>query len=297
MRTNRILFLLILSCGFSLIRAEPVRIGVSVLPLVSFMEEIGGEAVEVQALQQEGDSCSVFEPRPSILSWMAEADFFLRTGTAYETVLLDKFTAQFPHLSVLDLRKAVAVLAVEHEHHHGHGHGPVHEQDENHEDGGGDPHIWLDPVRLVAMGRFVVEHLAEAQPELKEDLERRLALFEKKAQAVHERLETLLKPYEGRAFFIYHPALAYFSDRYGLVQVSIAEGSSEPSAKALHDWIRKARASHVKAIFVQPQESRRHAEIIAQATGAELIEVNPMGRDWETNLLSIGEALARAFGE
>jgi zinc transport system substrate-binding protein len=297
-RFNHILIITGILLSLPLV-AAPLRVGVSVLPLESIVADIGGPEVEVRSLQQEGDSCSVFEPRPSSIAWLAKADLFFRTGVGYESVIMDKIERQFPGTRMVDLREAITpIRAVAHAHDHGHAH-----HDHGHACASCaadtmeavDPHIWLDPRRLVQISGMVEKQLTEALPESGADISRRAQAFRDKAMALDARLEELLAPYAGRAFFIYHPALGYFADRYGLEQVAISPSGQAPTAKELHQRIRQARELGVRVIFIQPQENRRHAEIVAQAIGAELVEIDPMAVDWESNLLKIGEALSRAF--
>ena len=53
--------------------ADSLQVGVSVLPLEALVESIGGDVVEVKSLQEAGDSCSIFEPRPSAIRWPASS--------------------------------------------------------------------------------------------------------------------------------------------------------------------------------------------------------------------------------
>lgn len=275
---------------------EQLRVGVSVLPLESLVEDIGGEAVEAFSLQREGDSCSVFEPRPSVVSWISGADLFFRTGVPYEAVVMDKLQDPSGRLQIHDLREAVELLdalnpAPAH-HHSGHGEtctacaGAA---------TGTDPHIWMDPRRIMEMADFMAARMGEAVPEQRAAFEAGAEALKERAKRLDGYLEDLLEPYSGEAFFMYHPALQYFADRYHLRQVAIAGGSGAPSAKELHARIREAREKQIKVIFVQPQESRKHAGIVAAAVGASLVEVDPMAPGWETNLRLIGETLAEGL--
>ena len=121
--------------------------------------------------------------------------------------------------------------------------------------------------------------------------------FQRRALAVHEALENQFHGSEGKGFYIYHPALGYFAQRFGLQQITIAVSSQGPSARELHALIGQARRDKVKTIFVQPQESTRHAEIVAQAIGADLVTIDPMGMDLLGNLTRIGQALSESFGK
>ncbi len=275
---------------------EPLRVGVSVLPLESLVEDIGGGAVEAFSLQREGDSCSVFEPRPSVISWISQADLFFRTGVPYEAVVMDKLQDPPGGLSIHDLRDAVELLeALEPSETHLHSPGHAHEGACAACDSGGmetDPHIWLDPHRIMEMADFMADRMGEAVPGKRAAFEAGAAALKRRAEALDRYLADLLEPYAGEAFFMYHPALQYFADRYNLRQVGIAGGSEAPSAKDLHARIREAREKQIRVIFIQPQESPKHAGIIARAVGASLVEVDPMAPGWEANLRLIGETLA-----
>ncbi len=275
------------------LRAEPLRVGVSVLPLEAIVAEIGGDLVEVRSLQQEGDSCSVFEPRPSSITWLSTAGLFFRTGVGYEPAILAKVQSRFPGLTVLDLRESVDTLAYEEDHaHHHHEHGEACEQGEE-----TDPHLWLDPVRLAAMGDWIAEQLIRVLPESAGEIRTRAAAFRARVEALDLELAELLAPFEGRSFYIYHPALNYFANRYHLRQVALSGPATPPGARELHRLVNQAREDGVRTIFVQPQESHRHAEIVADAIGAEVVEIDPMARNWDASLRRIGQALASSFAQ
>jgi len=290
----RIIAGILFSSIFLAVQACPgasLRVGVSVLPLESIVAEIGGDAVEVRSLQQEGDSCSVFEPRPSSITWLSTATLFFRTGVGYESSILGKVQSRFPGLKVLDLREAVETEAYQDGHghdHRKHGEGSDHDEET-------DPHLWLDPVRLADMGDWIALHLIEALPSEAEEIRTRAAAFRARVGALDAELANLLAPFRGRSFYIYHPALNYFANRYGLRQVALSGPASPPGARELHQLVGQAQSEGVRTIFVQPQESRRHAETMARAIGAEIVEIDPMARDWQASLWSIGRALARSF--
>jgi zinc transport system substrate-binding protein len=275
--------------------AEPLRVGVSVLPLESVVSEIGGPDIEVRSLQQEGDSCSVFEPRPSTITWLAQAELFFRTGAGYESAIMGKLASQFSKMRVIDLREAITPIRLEPGAHQHHDHGHACASCSNATAEALDPHIWMDPRRLSQVSSEVEADLLKALPAAAASISARADRFRERAEALDTRLETLLAPYAGRAFFIYHPALGYFADRYGLEQVAISPSGHAPTAKELHNRIRQARDYGVRVIFVQPQESKDHAQTVARAIGADLVEIDPMARDWEANLLQVAQALVAAF--
>lgn len=278
---------LVILCTAALAAAEPLRIGVSLLPIESLVREIGGEAVEVSSVQGEGDSCSVFEPRPSAIASLAGVSLYFRIGAAFENTLLPRIQSRFPEMTVVDIRDGIHVLSTT-GHEHGH---HDHENCAGHD----DPHVWLDPVLLQALAWNVARSLADALPQDRELFEQRAQSYCVQLAQLHEWLGSTLAPHRGRAFFIYHPALGYFAERYGLEQIAIESSGNGSTVRELHEFMRRASERPVTAIFVQPQESRRHAEIVASAIGADVIEINPMSTELIANLKQIGTLVETVF--
>ena len=127
--------------------------------------------------------------------------------------------------------------------------------------------------------------------------EQRAEQFCRQLDEVHEELKNRLLPHRGKAFFIYHPALGYFGQRYELEQIAIEASSSGSTLKGLQHFINRSSGLRVKAIFVQPQEDRRHAEIVASAIGAEVIEIDPMSTELVANLRRIGILMEDVFSD
>ncbi len=275
-----------------LAQGQALRVGVSVLPLQTLVSEIGGDAVEVRSLQQEGDSCSIFEPRPSVIAWLSGADLFFRVGAGYESVIMEKLEQQFPGLAVSDLRDSIESLPAAPHHHadHAHHHCPTCAADS----GATDPHIWLDPVRLQAMALQVARELGRQLPDHANSFSEAAEGVVGRLQAIHEQLQQELAPLEGTRFYIYHPALAYFAQRYDLQQVAIAGPEGGASMRQLHRLVAQAKEDDVRWILVQPQESQKQARALAVAVGAELVEIDPMSPDLEGTLVHLGEVFSRA---
>ena len=147
----------------------------------------------------------------------------------------------------------------------------------------------------MSLATLVADELGSLRPESRDRFAKAASEYKSRLWDLHNELIVQLKTYDGRAFYIYHPALGYFADRYHLEQITIAESTQGPSIKQLHQLITQAKRDRVQTIFVQPQESRRHAEILANAIGAELVEIDPMSVELESNLIKIGSALAESF--
>jgi len=54
-----------------------------------------------------------------------------------------------------------------------------------------------------------------------------------------------------------------------------------------------AKEKRVRVIFVQPQFSTRSAQAVAEEIGGEVIAVDPLAKDYITNMDSVSDVFAR----
>jgi zinc transport system substrate-binding protein len=94
---------------------------------------------------------------------------------------------------------------------------------------------------------------------------------------------------------VFHPSWGYFARDYGLHQVPVEIEGKTPKPAQLKRLIEHARKRDIRLIFVQPQFSRKSAELIARAIGARIIEADPLAADWEQNLRRSAEAIKEAL--
>lgn len=120
--------------------AQPLEVAVSVLPQKHFVERIGGERVRVTAMVQPGQSPHTYEPSPRQVATIANADVYFSMGVGFETAWLPRLRETSPEMRIVDLRKGIAMRAIE-----GHDHGGEGERDhgrgeEAHDHGGEAAH-------------------------------------------------------------------------------------------------------------------------------------------------------------
>jgi zinc transport system substrate-binding protein len=170
-------------------------------------------------------------------------------------------------------------------------------------DVGIDPHLWLDPSRLAAVGDAVAERLARLAPD-------RAAAFRERAGALHADLDALdrdlrtgLVTCARRDVVTSHAAYGYLTDRYGLRQVAVSGLSpdAEPSSARLAEVARLARARGVTTVFFEQLVSPRVAEQLAREVGARAevldpLETAPARGDYLSAVRSDLAALRTALG-
>lgn len=73
-------------------------------------------------------------------------------------------------------------------------------------------------------------------------------------------------------------------------------GGSSPSARHLAALIETARKNGVRVLFVQPQFSQKSAETVARAIDGAVVPLDPLAKDYFTNMTTIAQALEKALG-
>jgi ABC-type Zn uptake system ZnuABC Zn-binding protein ZnuA len=165
---------------------------------------------------------------------------------------------------------------------HGHkddGHGHKDEapaQEEAHNHGTEDPHVWLDPERMATAASLVATQLATTTGLDAAPFQERAATYAEAARAAETEARALLAelPADQRKLISNHDALEYFAQRFNLEVIGtvIPGGSTlaEPSAADLSDLVALIEANNVKAIFSESTVSSKLIESLAREVGSQV---------------------------
>jgi len=252
--------------------AQPL-VAVSVLPQQYFVDRLGGGAVRSVVMVPPGASPALYDPTLAQLADLEEAVAYFEVGHPafpFEWAWLGRLLADRADLVRVDTSAGIASPP-------------------------GDPHVWLAPEGAEVMARNTAAALARLVPDEAAAVDARLRELEAEIRAVDAELRERLAPVRGRTFFVFHPAWGALARAYGLEQVAVEHEHKEPDPRQLARLVRRARETGTRAIFVQPQFSRRAAEVVARAVGAEVIALDPLAYDWPANLREVGRTLAEAL--
>jgi zinc transport system substrate-binding protein len=143
---------------------------------------------------------------------------------------------------------------------------------------GADEHVWLDPVRMMAMTERVEQALAELDPDGRATYEANADDFRADLTALDRTYREGLSDCERRTIVVSHAAFQYLADRYGLRQEAISglspEGEPDPSRLAeLGELVRR---EGVTVVFTEELVSPEVAETLARETGVETDVLSPL---------------------
>jgi zinc transport system substrate-binding protein len=267
-------------------RSEGSAIAVwsTVQPQKYFVERVGGDQVSAEVLVRPGQSPEMYAPSVAQMAQLAQADVYFGIGMPIEGSLFKRMRSSMKGVRLVQTGDEVLE---QHDHSAG--------TDGQHDHGENDPHIWMDPVRMVAVVEQMRDALTEVQPESAEVFGENADGLIADLLELDAAIRAQLAPYAGRAFFINHPALGHFAERYGLVQLSIEESGTAPSAGRVAELIGQARAAQVGAIFTQPEFGRTTATILADALEVDVVELNVLPVDYIDGMSRIADALEKSF--
>ena len=159
-----------------------------------------------------------------------------------------------------------------------------------------DPHIWLSPPLVRRQAEHIYRALAEADPLHGAQYEANYHRFIRELEALDTDLRHFFADKQGLEFMVFHPSWGYFALAYGLRQVPVEVEGKRPKPGQLKQLIEQARDRGIRVLFVQPQFSRKSADLIARAIGARVVEADPLAEDWEQNLRRRGPAMRKNEG-
>jgi len=239
---------------------------VSIFPIADLVRLLGGDAVAVETLLPPRVSPSTFEPTARQMARLSGASAYIIVGGG-----MDGWAERMAHpgARVVRLTEGMELL-------HGHAH-------EGHPETG-NPHVWLDPVRVRDdLLPLITAVLIEVAPASADGINQRQAALSDSLTALDAEIREALYGASPRAFISTHAAWSYFAERYRLEEIgSVYESPGrEPSARHLTTLISEARAKRVRAVFIEPQLGEMGARTVASELGVGVHLLDPQGGEGE----------------
>ncbi|WP_274558231.1 metal ABC transporter substrate-binding protein [Streptomyces spiramyceticus] len=272
----------------------------SFYPMQYLAEEIGGDHVSVSTLTKPGVEPHDLELSPKQTAGLGEAGFILYLKGLQPAV--DEAVAQS------GVKNTVDAATLTHLEEHGEEHGAeehAEEEEHGHDEAGGDPHVWLDPVKYAEVAKGVGKALEKADPDNAAAYKKNTEDLVGKLDGLHKKFESGLQNTDTKTFITAHSAFGYLAERYGLEQEGISglDPDSEPSLSRMKDLQKIAKKDKVTTVFFETLVSDKTAKTLAGDTGLKTDVLDPLegitdkskGDDYievmESNLTALEKAL------
>ena len=249
--------------------SEELMVAVSIAPVADFVANVVGEHVEVTVMVPPGYSPHTYEPTPSQMVKISEADAYVKVGSGvkFEETWMDDLIAQNQDMYIIDCSPGISLL-------------------------GSDPHIWNSPLNAQQMVENICQGLIAVDPDNESDYLANRDIYIAALQEVDDYAHEMLYGYSNRNFLIYHPAFGYFAAEYDLNQIPIEHEGKEPTPQVIQDCIDKSVEYDLNYIFVAPQFATSYAETIAQDIGGQVLYVDPLPSSYISNMRSVVASIA-----
>jgi manganese/iron transport system substrate-binding protein len=274
----RVLFPLLLSAllaasALSVARAQPtarVRVVTSIPIFADFIRQVGADRVEVLSVVPGGGEVHTFEPTPADLRTILSAHLILLNGRGLDEHIAHaarQGSAPIWNLSagLLPVDDPDTVVF-----------GPPTAEEEGHE--GGNPHLWMDPIRAVRYVERTRDALSTVDPAAAAMYTDNASRYIGRLYALNAEVADVLVsiPTDRRNLITFHDAFPAFAQRYELRIIGLVLGDPEerePSAQQLAELSRTIRAWGVRTVFTEPQFSARALELVARDLGVQTVEL------------------------
>ncbi|MFA1821519.1 metal ABC transporter solute-binding protein, Zn/Mn family [Virgibacillus oceani] len=141
-----------------------------------------------------------------------------------------------------------------------------HEGDQN-------PHIWIDPLRMVQAAEIIRDDLVKMNPAEEELYNENFEVLKKELIKLDEAYSELLSQKENKSIIVSHAAFGFWEERYDINQIAIQGLSStdEPSQKQLTDIINQSEEHELDYVLFEQNSSNRLSEVIQNEIGADAL--------------------------
>lgn len=188
---------------------------------------------------------------------LENADVLIINGAGMES-FMHKVLAQYHDLPVIDASQGIALM-----------------------EGGGDigenPHVWVSVTLAISEVKNIGKQLMALDSTHAVQYEKNTDVYIEKLTNLRKHMHAELDGLINRDMVTFHEAFPYFAQEFNLNIVGVIEREpgAMPSAKDIADTIATIRRLQVKAVFAEPQYSKKAADTIAQETGIVVHSLDP----------------------
>ncbi len=220
-----------------------LKVVTTVAPITSIVENIAGEKIQLTGIIPEGMNSHTFEPIPSDVRLLEEADLIILNGLDLEIPTLNlarankKSEATILLLGNRTFSEADYVFDFSFPKDRGHP----------------NPHLWLNPKYAMRYAKLISRELGRLNPKNQTIYEQNTATYLQRLEALDQAIAKAAKtiPDRNRRLLTYHDSWPYFARRYGFRVIGAVQPSdfSNPSPREVARLIEQIRRQKVPAVF------------------------------------------------
>lgn len=230
---------------------KEINIVTTIFPIYDFVRAVGGENVDIKMLIDPGTEVHSFDPTPSDLAAVKNADCFFYIGGESDTWVKSFDT---------DIKRAQPLIDCANE-------TKIH-----------DEHIWTSPFTAQKMVEKIAEVLSELDPENAEIYDKNAKEYNAEIKAVAERIESAVLRAQNPFLLIAdrNPYL-HFAESFAIEYKGAFGGcatSDDISVKTMAELIKTVEEKNLTCAFYTEMSNKNIADALADETGVKLYQLN-----------------------
>jgi len=219
-------------------------------------KEIGGDYIHSQCIVPIGGDPHIYEPKPSDVTLLKEADIILINGLTFEGWIYKIIENSGTNAKVVLITEGIQPIQSTTYHN------------------ASDPHAWMDATNGLVYASNIKKAIVDVLPEAADEIQKRYYKYISDLIDLDKYIVNRINeiPAEKRVLITSHDAFAYYGKRYGL-QLNALKGISTEAETQTSDMVRIAEAikqSGVPAIFIESTINPKVIQQIATDNGVKV---------------------------
>lgn len=253
--------LFLTACGSATTNSDgALRVLTSTNFLADITQNIAGDRIQVESLLPFGADPHAYQAAPSDVAKITKSDLLILNGLEYELFVKSLLENAGGERLIIEASAGLS---------------PREDAGNEH---GVDPHMWLDPNRVITYVENIRAGLIQVDAQGAETYNTNADAYINQLKELDawivEQVNTI--PAERRLLVTNHEATGYFAERYGFEVVGTVIPSlstdAGTSAKEMAALIEQIKASGAPAIFLGEVENPDLANQIADETGVKVVD-------------------------
>jgi ABC-type Zn uptake system ZnuABC Zn-binding protein ZnuA len=233
--------------------AAHLRVVATTTLLASLASTVGAGRADVVSLVPLGASPETYQPSPTDVGRLHDAQVILENGAGLEAWLDGLLrSAQSANAHLIVCSAGLPIVD-------------------------GNPHLWLDPVYARTYVDRMRDAFVAADPGGAKTYRANAALLDVRLTDLDTRIKRAIAtlPPGRRGMIVFHNAWPYYNRRYGLQTLGVIEEypGTEPSAAHLAQLVDLARAAKLRTLFAEPEYNPKLMQAVARSAGIANIAV------------------------
>jgi zinc/manganese transport system substrate-binding protein len=271
MKTIAIPFLLLASMAMATPAQAKLKVFACEPEWGSLVHELAGDKVDVDVGTSALQDVHVIEAKPSLIAKVRAADMVVCTGAGLEVGWLPQLIQQSGNARVASgagsFMATAQVKTLEKPTALDRANGDVHPE--------GNPHIQMDPRRILIVARQLDARLIQVDPANAETYKQRGADFEKRWLVAMAKWKAEAAPLKGRKVVVHHISWVYLWDWLGVQQIGALEPKPAvpPTAGHLAELVGITKSSNTLAIVHAAYQDSKPSDWLSQRTGVPVLNL------------------------